>query len=300
MIDFSIIIPHKDSPCLLKRLLDSIPQRENIEIIIVDNSEKPLQAHDIDCEHKYKLLWANPSRYAGGARNEGLSVAIGKWVIFADADDYFTTQAFNSFELFKHSNADIVYFNCEAVYPETGERSNRADDYRNIIAGYNSGNINKEYIRYNWPVPWSKMIKKTLIQDHNILFDEVIAANDAYFSLMAGFYANDIDVCNDSVYVVTVVKGSLSKRRDYSVIKSRFLVSLRSNEFLRNNDLKKYQHSVMYLYLYSLKLGIGVFYEFSRLLLKYRQNLFIGITRWIHSIFSVLKTYKKDSKYITK
>lgn len=300
MIDFSIIIPHKDSPYLLKRLLHSIPKKENIEIIIVDNSTIPLQSQNIECEQEYKLLWVHQSRYAGGARNEGLSIASGKWVIFADADDYFTPSAFDYFELYKNSNVDIVYFNCEAVYPETGERSDRADDYRTIIADYSLGCLEKEYIRYNWPVPWAKMIKRTLIKKHNILFDEVVAANDAYFSLLSGFYADDIDVCNDSVYVVTVVKGSLSKRRDYNVIKSRFLVSLRSNKFLRDNNLKKYQHSIMYLYLYSLKLGIKVFCEFTWLLVKYRQNLFIGISRWINSLFSVLQKSIKDSQYIVK
>lgn len=35
---YSIIIPHYNIPDLLQRLLDSIPQREDIEIIVVDDN----------------------------------------------------------------------------------------------------------------------------------------------------------------------------------------------------------------------------------------------------------------------
>ena len=38
MINYSIIIPHKNSPELLNRCLASIPQRNDIEIIVVDDN----------------------------------------------------------------------------------------------------------------------------------------------------------------------------------------------------------------------------------------------------------------------
>ncbi len=37
-IVYSIIIPHKNIPLLLQRCLDSIPQREDIQIIVVDDN----------------------------------------------------------------------------------------------------------------------------------------------------------------------------------------------------------------------------------------------------------------------
>ena len=38
MINYSIIIPHKNIPDLLQRCLDSIPRREDVQIIDDDNS----------------------------------------------------------------------------------------------------------------------------------------------------------------------------------------------------------------------------------------------------------------------
>ena len=40
IIDLSIIIPHYNSPKLLKKLLDSIPKDRGIEIIVIDDSSK--------------------------------------------------------------------------------------------------------------------------------------------------------------------------------------------------------------------------------------------------------------------
>ena len=38
---FSIIIPHKNIPSLLQRCLDSIPKRDDVQIIVVDDNSNP-------------------------------------------------------------------------------------------------------------------------------------------------------------------------------------------------------------------------------------------------------------------
>ena len=50
------------------------------------------------------------NRTAGGARNEGIKIAKGKWVIFADADDYFEPNAFSSFDKFLTQNMTLYIF----------------------------------------------------------------------------------------------------------------------------------------------------------------------------------------------
>ena len=39
---YSIIIPHKDIPCLLQRCLDSIPSRDDVQIIVADDDSSPV------------------------------------------------------------------------------------------------------------------------------------------------------------------------------------------------------------------------------------------------------------------
>ena len=36
MINYSVIIPHHNCPDLLSRLIDSIPDRDDIQIVVVD------------------------------------------------------------------------------------------------------------------------------------------------------------------------------------------------------------------------------------------------------------------------
>ena len=110
MIDFSVIIPQKNSIDTLPRLFDTIPERDNIEIIVADNSETPITKEDIGIDREYTLCWSSPKRYAGGARNEGMKYAHGKWLVFADADDIFKNYAFETFESKKNSEAEVVYF----------------------------------------------------------------------------------------------------------------------------------------------------------------------------------------------
>ena len=92
-INYTFIIPHKNIPELLKRCLDSIPRREDIQIIVVDDNSDP---DKVDFEHFpglnepcVEVYFTKEGKGAGYARNIGLKYARGKWLLFADADDYF-------------------------------------------------------------------------------------------------------------------------------------------------------------------------------------------------------------------
>lgn len=88
-IRYSVIIPHKDIPDLLDRLLHSIPKREDVEIFVVDdNSDPQIMAGYKELEG-VRYFYTRESCGAGYARNIALREARGEWLLFADADDYF-------------------------------------------------------------------------------------------------------------------------------------------------------------------------------------------------------------------
>ena len=113
MFNYSIIIPHKNIPSLLRRCLDSIPERDDLEIIVVDDNSKEDTIRDLQTIHRNNLqiIYTKEGRGAGYARNVGISKAQGKWILFADADDYFEEIAFNTLDLFTNSKAQLVLFN---------------------------------------------------------------------------------------------------------------------------------------------------------------------------------------------
>ena len=132
-------------------------------------------------------------------------------------------------------------------------------------------------LRLNYSVPWGKMISRNLIIRHIIKFDEVLSANDTYFSLLSGFYATNIDADKDIVYYVTVTKGSLTRRRDIDVILSRYQVTLRYNKFVKEHELSLFQQSVMIYFYQAKSFGLKTLFFMLKLAIRYKQNIFIGL-----------------------
>lgn len=297
--DFSIIIPHRNSLHFLPKLFSTLPKSDKIQILLIDNSDVPIKKEDIETDAEFELLYSSPSRGAGGARNVGIENAKGKWLIFVDADDYLPTDAFETFYSKLNSDAELIYFGMDGIYSDTNERSDRGDAYTQLVKDYLFGSKTEMDIRLNFSTPCSKMVRRDLVEKHNLRFDEVVASNDVYFSLLTGYYAKKIEAVDKITYIATVTRGSLTKRRDYEVIKSRFIVNLRRNKFLKEHNLAQYQASIMYHLYYSTKYGLNKTFEFIKLCVKFKQSPFIGATRWLRTFITFKKETNRDKKYIT-
>ena len=296
--NFSLIIPQRNSISTLPRLFASIPEREDIEILLVDNTPEPITKEQVGAGHDYQLLWSSPTRFAGGARNEGMDHAKGKWLIFADADDYFAPNAFEVFEQYRNSDADIIYFCADGVYPETGERSEQADLYTNLVSNYLKNPNNEWGLRLSFHVPWAKMVRRSFVEENHIRYDEVVANNDDYFSLQSGYFAKKIEAVDKVVYLYVVSHGSLMRRRSYEVMRTRYEVILRCNQFKKQHGLSNYQGSVMYFLAESRHYGVKAMWEFFTLLFKYHQNPFIGMSNWFKTAKRKKNKEKKDAAFI--
>ena len=298
--DFSVIIPHRNSVQFLPKLFSSIPVSDKIEIIIVDNSPTPIKKDDIAIDRDYTLMYSNPTRGAGGARNVGIDNAHGKWLLFLDADDYYADGAFDVFYSKFDSSAEIVYTGMGGIYLDTGKPSDRGDYYINLVRDFLSGNKSEDDLRLGFASPCCKMVSHDLVKRHNLRYDEIRAGNDIYFSTLTGFYAKEIEAIDFVSYIATVSQGSLTQRRDYEVIKARLYSILHCNQFLKSVGKQKYQHSVMFAVAESRNYGIVACLEFIGMIIKFRQNPFIHCSRWFNTFLRNRKADKQNSKYITR
>ena len=243
MINYSIIIPHYNIPDLLGRCLRSIPQREDVQVIVVDDNSPGNE----DYTHKIPELKRNGIEFyvatsgkgAGHARNIGLEHAVGKWLIFADSDDFFVEDVSSILDEYANNENDIIYFNifsCDCY--DTNKRYPSKKD--RLFSLYEKSN-NDMIFRVGCVDPWGKIIRRQLVLDNNIRFQETRAHNDLLFSVMTGIKAQSVGIVNRPIYWYVIREGSLGHQKGIEPIvkiKDRILAYKKTQEFLEVEHVK--------------------------------------------------------------
>lgn len=211
---YSIIIPHRNILDLLSRCLDSIPCRDDTEVIVVDDnstdSDHLLNYFSNLNRKDVTFIRTTEGRGAGYARNVGLSYATGVWVIFADADDFFADDFGAILNEYKYSDKDILYFRKGAVLSENVRvKSNRDLWLDKLFDAYFKDGDDLQIRCFQW-APWGKIIKRSLIEDNDIRFDEIPFSNDVIFGVSAGLAAKKVHIIDRVMYYVTERRGSLT------------------------------------------------------------------------------------------
>ncbi len=233
----SIIIPHYNIPDSLCRLLDSIGRPEGVQVIVVDDHSKLRQAELAGCRESHPqvlFLRTEPGKKgAGAARNTGLRRAEGEWLLFADADDLFLPGWYDAVSEYRRSDCDLVYFP-PAGRNEDGAAPKRHLLYEKLIDDYFSGRYgSEERLRYRFSVPWSKLIRRRVVTDNGIVFDEIPYSNDVMFSAKVGYCARKISADRRRIYCVSERRGSLADHNPPRVYLDRMRVICRRETYLR-------------------------------------------------------------------
>lgn len=131
-----------------------------------------------------------------GARNTGLEVAHGDFLLFVDSDDYIDKNAVEKLvNTALSSGADIVAYNTRYIYND-----------REFIVGQKIKTQSKEYVcqllTYQAGVTiWGKLIKRDLFINNNVRFIEGLNFGEDYVtSPRVAYYASRIVHCPDVYY----------------------------------------------------------------------------------------------------
>lgn len=248
MIKYSIIIPHYNSPNLLVRCLNSIPVREDIQVIVVDDCSPDAKSY-IDrykeLSRPYLELYSTGTNGGGGkARNVGLLYAKGEWVLFADADDYFVDSFVDILEKYSSNSADIVFFNVRC-FNEAGKEVRGIKE--KLYELYEQRGDERAF-RYCYTEPWGKMFRRSLIADIDIRFEEVIVANDFLFSVKTGYYAKEIIISKEYLYNYTVMISSTSRgKMPEKKVVARLVEKVKVQKFLESHGIKTNYNLLSYV-----------------------------------------------------
>ena len=173
MKKLSILIPAYNVERWLPRCLNSILSqvKDDIEIVIVDDGSTDTT---LQCANEFAEKWNDIrvfSKYnegVGAARNYLLDKACGEFIWFVDSDDYIAEGALRHILSELNSTIDLlsVSYNGGVFTPFEGN----ATEY--IQKGYINGYL------------WTKIIRRSVIEDAHIRFDPQRYSQEDWFFLM--------------------------------------------------------------------------------------------------------------------
>jgi len=237
-MSLSIIIPHYNNSERLEILLMSIPQNKKIQVIIIDDQSDLHHLKKIDLlqvKYTFEYYQNKKAKSAGSCRNIGLKKATGDWLLFADSDDYFIESFYDVVSKYFDSKNDVVFFKPTSIDINTRKTSDRHLYLLPLIDNYlaSKEKDNEMNLRYKFHAPWSKIIKKKLIDNYKITFDEIIFGNDVMFSTKIGHFLKICDASCETIYCVTKRDKSLTSDISENAFDSRLDVFFQYYKFLK-------------------------------------------------------------------
>ena len=207
MNKISVIVPIYNSENYLKECIESILHQtySNLEIILVDDGSFD---HSLDICNQYSQMDSRIKivyKENGGlssARNAGLEVATGEYVMFCDADDFYLPTSCEILEReITSKNADYAignYINCN-------EDSSLWNSPVFDMEKYPSFPLNIHDYQKSFYIMSSsvcnKIFRMSFIKKLQLSFVDKVPAEDAIFTTYCFMKADSVFYVNDIIYV---------------------------------------------------------------------------------------------------
>jgi glycosyltransferase involved in cell wall biosynthesis len=302
--NYSIIIPHKNTPDLLQRCLDSIPRRVDLQIIVVDDNSDIEKVNFIHFpglnDPHIEVVFTKEGKGAGYARNVGLKHAKGKWLVFADADDKFNECFNDSMDYYLNSDSDVVYFKATAIKLTDNVVSDRCNELNCAIDEAATSN-NIDPLIFSIFNPCCRFYRTELIESNKVKFQEVQYSNDVLFSIKTALSIEKIELSILPIYCISETHDSLTSVNNISAYKTRFDVACQAYDLLKPIKKQHYLEGALYHW-WNMLLHINKLYAiylipklFRKVRLLPLLNRFLKIAKneWPH-LWDLLKSIKKN------
>lgn len=216
--------------------MDSIPCREDLQVIIVDDNSDSNKVNfesfpGLNRSH-CRVIFTKDGKGAGYARNVALREADSKWVLFADADDYYSENLNTFLDKYKDTDYQTVYFCNGTVDNDTLDPVDE-DRFVDSLLKECEKKHDMGPLRYKAYAPWTKMTQLSLIRQHDLWYQEIKASNDSLFNVMVGHFADNFDIYKKVVYMRTIRRGSLAHTISAANNLARLSCGYKVNEFLK-------------------------------------------------------------------
>ncbi len=205
MPKISVIIPVYNIAEYLPACLDSVMTQtlSDIEIICIDDGSTDNSPQILDCyaskDSRFKVL-KQSNLHAGVARNNGIEVATGDYIYFLDADDMIDPEALE--RLFNYSQktpSDIILFFYRSL--DLSRKNEIKNKTRHSPVKTFPCKVHFDehfaYLLGCFVAPWNKLFRRAFLVENNILFDDLICANDRSFFFKSLILSTSILLVDD-------------------------------------------------------------------------------------------------------
>lgn len=243
----SIIIPVYNAQRYLRKCLNSVINQtyENLEIICINDGSKDISGEILE-EYKNKdlriIVINKENGGVSSARNKGLKVCTGEYVMFLDSDDFLALDTISfCIELIERTGVEIVRFNFKKKYSKIVTKRNMKYFEDDKILKYPYEDIVKQiYKNDKFCSACETMIKKEIAKRHYFRNDISIGEDFLYF-IECLFDSQKIYVSNSYKYYYILNKKSITTCFDdekyIKSIKGLIIVINKINQILSFNSI---------------------------------------------------------------
>ncbi len=250
----SIIIPIYNAEKYLNKCLDSLLVQTllEFEIICVDDgsTDRSLCILNEFAERDDRIIIMHQKNmYAGIARNNGLKIARGKYILFLDADDLFSNNLlFNTVNKAEKTDSEIVIYNGYIYRDDKNDIKETPWLIKeNCIPEkdvFSAEECSDFLFNLTTPAPWNKLYRHEFIKKNHLLFQNIKRANDLYFTYTAFINARKISILKDKlIYYRISNPNSLQGTSDETVFDSYNALLKLKLYMILNKSYEKYEKS---------------------------------------------------------
>lgn len=233
----SVIIPAYNVEEYISDCLNSvcIQKTDAIEVIIVDDGSKDDTLNIIQIFEKTNnniTVVTQSNAGVSAARNHGLSLAKGVYVYFLDSDDWVEHDFFNEIiTVCNEIHPDCIIFGYKKRNASGNFIANKNPMfYGEIDSKKNKNTLAKLFSNECGLAVWDKIIKRSILIENNIKFQNMRNAEDFVFSLDCISHCDTIYILDKVLYNYRIqISG---KRSDnYELVKNQITAFKKFNDY---------------------------------------------------------------------
>lgn len=231
----SVIVPCYNSENSIFNCLNSLFTQtyKNIEIIVVndESTDNSLQIlNNLKKDHNNLIVFTQKNSGPGSARNRGIEIASGEYVMFVDSDDYVDLCMIEKLvNIIEKNNVDVVRCSYKMVYPSGKLKS---FNFNRSSKKISNKILLEEWLLESvlWNTVWGQLIRKDKLVDLWFDTDKRIG-EDLLFNVKLYSKIKNIYFFNEELYYYTYSPNGITKQMSVLNIK-RNLTDVIDNYFI--------------------------------------------------------------------